>query len=286
MTRLHPTLWAAILAGCAAEETTPRERDERDVFALELATFICESSATCCSDKSLRAPSDICISTQRNDAYIQFIRAERDRRIIDLTAADGCLARYRAEWSCDGIRLAEELPSYCPELFTDIPEGGLAPGEPCTSNAECSSPGSGSRFCRFAESVDGGTCAWLLPTQYGDPCADTEVGVFHVCEEGSTCVPPLGDPTGIRTCGPPGALGDPCFDRFGCAETYACATDAEGTLRCQEAIPDGGHCINRIDACGPKSFCDTATDACKVLPIFDECAGGSCASYEFDKVCR
>jgi len=281
----------ALAAGCDQAETDDSSNPgtDRDVFALAMAEALCAGAGPCCSEKELAAPTDDCQIAVRNEVFVAILTAEEEKRTIDLEGSSACIETYRSALEgaddCFALPHPEFLVDLCPELFSDIPEGALAPGEPCVGTYECSSPELGERACYQANFNESKLCTWFVPIAGGDPCEDAP-GFVAVCAEGLGCAPvEISAEVVELRCEPPRQLGEACYGAGSCELGDTCSLNLDGTRECVHVIAPGDPCEERPDACEALYFCEIGMNTCETLPIFENCVNGECGG-ELKTYCR
>lgn len=283
---LFPVLFAVALvaAACTEEDTEPEPivLSDRDVFAKELAQTLCQGATACCSDRALDPPTDNCTTELRNEVFVQLLRADKEHREVQLDDEHRCLDAYEAALeasSCDDLPHPVELPSRCPHIFGDPPDGALEPGKACDQDFECKAPENGTRMCFKSELTGPGLCTWFIPT---DEACTVSGSIIEQCPEGQGCSP---DERGLLMCGPPRALDEPCGDQASCGSGMRCsALDGDDFKTCVQARVEHEPCDDRHDACEEPLFC-SAEKTCEKLPIVVQCEDGGCAT-QLDTYCQ
>lgn len=275
---LLPVLFTAtLLSACEDEDTEPDPivLSDRDVFAKELAQALCQGATTCCADRALNPPSDGCTTELRNEVFVQLLRADKEHREVFLDDEHRCLDAYEAALeasTCDDLPHPVELPSRCPHIFGEPPDGELDPGSMCEQDYECKAPESGVRRCFKTELSGPGTCTWFIPA---DEECTVAGSIIEQCPEGEGCSP---DEREVLVCGAPRALNEPCGDQASCSVGLRCsALDGDDFTTCVQARIEHEPCDDRHDSCEEPLFCSSA-GTCEKLPIIAQCEDGGCAT--------
>jgi hypothetical protein len=296
-----PWLGAAFGLWCGCQEPAPSDPvalTERDELAADLAVTICESAGPCCAGMGLGEPGESCRTKMRNAVMLAIILAEDEQRELRPGQSAFCVATYRdmaaQSADCKALPTPSALTTLCPDLFTPIPEGALAPGEPCHGTFECASPAdeTSARVCVKIPGATVGTCTWFVPVEEGAVCAH-ELGLERVCPEGLKCAPradeaPVGSGSVARTetmrCGVAAGLEEPCVYPDSCGEGLVCTAYAAEVPICVASLLPGDDCFQMPDACARGSLCDVVTSKCASFP--EPCAEEGCSELIMEHVCK
>lgn len=233
----------------------------------DFAVTMCARIAQCSASVLSAAYSDEQTCAVRNAASCLATLNSPDPTAAAIGFA-GC-TRALATASCQQL-LDHASPQAC-----QLPAGMLAPGEACSTDAQCST----TRCARSAGAACG-VCSWLGAA--GEPCTtDSDCSFGLVCGGGS--------------CRVPGALGEACDPAQRCAYPFLCVAGS-----CQEASELGASCNVAADSCdryaglicGSSGTCEPwllrfAGQPCNQTPDgWAACSGGStCVSGPGGDIC-
>ncbi len=266
---------AALSSGCTSgtgvDDPGPDVAKER--FAEQLGAAWCEPIGPCCAGVGLRYQAAGCKSFL--SAQLQSQLSDPAVRYDPVAGGDCVRAAAAGAKECFSGASQGAFDAACRRVFV----GTIAPGAPCTADAQCAVPAGAERA-----SCDAGKCVVTTHGKKGDACSSTcdlpSSGVTSCWSAattgGGTAICWLGDGLSCATdgtCQPVRAIGETCSYGTCTADAY-CASD--GT--CEPAVPAGGSCAS-FETCAVGLSC---VDAVCTAPNADgaRCdVGSQCVSH-------
>lgn len=275
---------------CESESDTELEATEtpRDEVAYGIAEVLCGGATECCAANGLDQPGRSCVTVLRNDVFVEFLRADEQKREVLIAHGEACIDAYRAAVveapSCEELPHPVHIRHVCPQLFGDVAEGTRPPGDICSALHQCASPaeGEGERSCRSTQLYQPATCTWLVPVADGGACGELGGGRYGVCDEGQGCA--VREAGAEPACGAKVAVGESCVDNDSCPESYVCG-GGDQALFCQAPLGIGGDCRFAPASCDLGLICDDLSGTCIDVPILRDCGGSFVCPHPLDPYC-
>lgn len=267
----------ALLGGCsdanlANESPALGTPTSREALATDVAEWLCDGFASCCSTAGIDFDRGACLETQRAKRLRNWAsEEERSRRRFSESEAAECVELLATTPPSCGSRL------HYRECISGVLDGMLEIGEPCEFKSECKGQRQGRVSCRNGVCTERGVA--------GDDCRDPSCGPddthcfgsCDLCGRGTVC---RADESGSHRCTP--------FSKSIAAEGESCAETpgASGGM-----VPVGTDLIEAVQCdrdlyCGPNDICiprGGPGDECDTLVRCDRglvCIGGICESTE------